>query len=223
MTSLRLARLLLAALAVSALYAAPIVVNGSLTGPITNGGIPPGWTLLSGSPDTMDQNNNVGVPGDVQFVAAPVGPSPDGGTWVGFGREGDGFIERFGQSLSGFTIGAQYTVSWYFGNFGYSGTTPAYSGDQGIEVLLDGVSVGSSGLLGPGRTWVAQSLIFTATSGTHQLQFQPVSGNKSYISIDGISLAGTETGVPEPATSALMAAGLAAAVFGRRFLSQRNS
>src|SRR5204862_2300352 len=62
----------LCGLVVSAgLQAAPVLTNGSLTGPITNGGVPPGWTLLAGSPDTMDQNNNVGVSGLGQFVAAP--------------------------------------------------------------------------------------------------------------------------------------------------------
>ena len=40
--------------------AVPILTNGSLTGPITNGGVPSGWTTLAGSPDTMDENNNVG-------------------------------------------------------------------------------------------------------------------------------------------------------------------
>jgi hypothetical protein len=116
--------MLLSGIASLIVQAAPIVANGSLTGPIANGGVPPSWTLLSGSPDTMDQNNNVGVPGSTQFVVAPSGPSPNGGTWVGIGREGNGFIERFGQSISGFTVGAQYIVSWYFGNFGYNGVFP---------------------------------------------------------------------------------------------------
>jgi len=99
--------LLVAGIAIGSSQAAPIVANGSLTGAITNGGVPPSWTLLSSSPDTMDQNNNVGVLGLTSFVAAPIGPSPDGGTWVGIGREGSGFVERFGQTISGFAVGSQ--------------------------------------------------------------------------------------------------------------------
>ena len=53
------------------------VVNGSLTGPIANGGVPPGWSVLANSPDTMDANNNVGVTGLLEFGAAP-SASPDG-------------------------------------------------------------------------------------------------------------------------------------------------
>ena len=62
------------------------VVNGSLTGPISNGGVPPSWTLLAGSPDTMDAGNNVGVVGLQGFGAVP-SATPNGGTWVGMGSD----------------------------------------------------------------------------------------------------------------------------------------
>lgn len=205
--------LLLASMAISGVQAAPVVTNGSLTGPVANFGVPTGWSIFSGSPDTMDETSNVGIPGALDFVALPIGPSPDGGTWVGLGREGTSFVERFGQSIGGFTVGAQYVLSWYFGNFGYNGVSPAYDQPNAIEVLLDGVSLGANPLLGPDRTWVAQTLQFTATAATHEISFQPVSGNKSYLSIDGIALADAVTGeVPEPNTSWLLGAGIALAL-----------
>ncbi len=93
------------------LQAGPILTNGSLTGPIANASLPSGWDIFIGSPDTMDQNNNVGVTDLLSFIVAPGSPSPDGGTWVGFGRDpGSGFIEQFGQTLSGFTPGVEYSL-----------------------------------------------------------------------------------------------------------------
>ena len=210
----RVFSIMIATLATSSvLHATPILVNGSLTGPIANGVVPPGWTTLSESPDTMDQNNNVGVVGKTEFVTAPAGPSPDGGTWVGFAHNGS-FVETFGQSISGFTVGAGYTVSWYLGNFGYSGVSPPYGEPNGVEVLLDGVSVGSSSLVSSGSGWTPQSLNFLATSAIQQLAFRPVSTAKSYISIDGLALANaTPNPVPEPSTLLLLASGLAG-IFG---------
>ena len=116
--------LVLAGSLLFAQYAAagPVLVNGSLTGPIANAGLPPGWTVVSPSPDTMDENNNVGCCGS--FQATP-SASPDGGTWIGFADDGGGFLEQFGQSVSGFDIGTSYDVSWYQANFGYSSYTNA--------------------------------------------------------------------------------------------------
>lgn len=165
----------------------------------------------------MDEGNNVGVIGALTFVTLPIGPSPDGGTWVGIGREGNGFVERFGQTVTGFTIGAEYILSWYFGNFGYNGVSPAYDGANAIEVLVDGTSVGSNALLPTARTWTAQSLTFTATAATQEISFRAASGNKSYISIDGITLADAGGGIPEPKAAFLAAGGLCVlALLGRR-------
>lgn len=201
--------------------AAPIIVNGSLTGQIDNNGVPPGWTLLTGSPDTMDEANNVGVPGSLAFGATPVGPSPDGGTWIGLGRDG-GFIETFGQTVAGFVAGQQYTLTWYAGNFGYTGVPQPYTATNAIELLIDGVGAGAGSLVPLGRTWVPQSLSFTATAGTHQLDFRLANGDRSYMSIDGIAFddSGTDP-VPEPASLMLFGTGLAGMVRAARRRRQK--
>lgn len=145
-------------------HSIPIVFNGSLSGPIANSGVPRGWRILSGSPDTNDANHNVGQ-SRTDFGADP-DPTPDGGTWIGLGRVDD-VIETFGQTRSGFDVGTSYTLIWFAGNFGF--TPPGYIESNAIEVLLDGVSIGSGPVLELGSGWFAQSVSFVATSDTHQI------------------------------------------------------
>jgi hypothetical protein len=193
------------------------IVNGSLTGPIANGylgpfpPVPPGWSIVVGSPDTMDENNSSGVPGLLAFAATP-SPSPDGGTWVGFSSFGSSIRETFGQTIGGFTIGTVYSVSWYQANFGY---IPGYTNPDVVEVLVDSVVVGNGSLapLAPG--WTSESVQFTATAVSHELSFRPggdVDG--SYLSADGISI----SAVPEPNTALLLSLGLVGLSARRRAL-----
>jgi PEP-CTERM motif len=185
----------------------PTLSNGSLTGLIANGGVPAGWTVIAGSPDTMDQTHNVGTTG-VPFFVAPSGPSPDGGTWVGYGRDinSGGFTEIFGQSVSGFQIGSSYLLSWYEGNFGAQ-TGPGYGQPNRIGVSLNGNFAGSGALIAPSSAWTSDGISFTAMSTTIQINFGLTESGPSYLSIDGISL----TQVPEPSSLALLGMGSFAA------------
>lgn len=183
-----------------------LVVNGSLTGPITNNGVPTGWSIFEGTPDIMDAANNVGMTGQLRFGATPT-VSTDGGTWVGLGAYGS-YMERFGQTLTGLQVGQQYTVSWEAGNFGYTYGSISYLGSNAISVLLDGTAIGAGDQLALGSSWANQSLTFTATAGSQQLSFMLVApAQKAYISIDGIAVHAT-TAVPEPGTWVLMGLGL---------------
>jgi len=196
--------------AVSAHAATNLVTNGSLTAAIANNGVPSGWSILLGSPDVMDGKNNVGVANTERFGAAPSGASPDGGTWVGLGvNTAQSYTERFGQTLTGLTVGQTYQVSWYEGNFGYSFGNTNYLGSNAIEVLLDGVSLAKGQTLALGSNWYSEAFSFVATSTSTQLAFQLAGMDKSYLSIDGIAVTTTATApVPEPGTYAFMGLGL---------------
>ena len=177
-----------------------MIVNGSLTGTVGNNSVPAGWTnnltgVPLGSPDTNDVNNNVG--GGTPFIVQPIGPSPDGGTWVGMANNLTGnnlFREEFGQDVGGLTAGTNYLLSWYEGNFG-AATGPTYDQPSAIDVLLDGTSIGTGALMSVGRSWLSASLMFMATSNTHNLSFSLTGSGPAYLSIDGISL----SEVPVPA------------------------
>lgn len=201
-----------------AVVVAVAVVNGSLNGQPTNGGVPNGWTTLRDSPDTNDVNNNTGLP-YYRFVTTP-SASPDGGSWVGIGvAPASNFYERFGQTVGGFTVGARYTVSWFASNFGFasfSGAANNLDDPAQIHLLVDGNSVGHGATLALQPGWTAQSLSFTAIAVTQQLTFGAISlGSSSYVGIDGIAV--TADAVPEPASTALLLAGLCSlAVWVRR-------
>ena len=160
----------------------------------------------------MDQNSNVGIPGSPNPFAAGPTVSSNGGTWVGIGSD-VGFIETFGQMVNGFTSGVQYTLSWEHANFGVA--VLGYVAANEIEVLLDGVSIGSGPVLGLDGVWHAESLNFTATAVSHRIDFQLGTSARAYHSIDGIAI--TEAGqVPEPLSLALVGLGLAGVALSRR-------
>lgn len=194
---------------------ANLLTNGSLTGPIANGGVPSGWVVVTPSPDTMDENNNVGVPlPGAPFAISPSGPSPDGGTWVGFARDG-GFIESFGQTVGGLVIGQSYQLSWYVGNFGTS-CCGVYDNPNRVEALLDGVSAGLGSTIALGSGWTYESISIVAAATTQLLSFHLGNTDRSYFSLDGIDLVAAQA-VPEPATLALLTLCLAGLSFTRKF------
>lgn len=218
MKSLRLATLSVLLLAAFTARAESLVVNGSLNGSIANMDVPTGWTVLAGTPDTVDPTSNVGVSGWLSFGVAPT-VSPDGGTWVGLGINGS-YIESFGQSLSGLTVGQTYTVSWQAANFGINNQANSYLGSNAIGVMLDGASIGQGSTLSLSSNWSTQSLTFVATSASQLLSFSLASTEKAYPGIDGISVTagGVAPAVPEPSTWALMAIGLVGMAAMRRRL-----
>ena len=216
MKSIRLATLSALLLAAFCAHAESLVVNGSLNGRIVNMDVPTGWTVLGGTPDTMDTTSNVGVSGWLSFGVAPTA-SPDGGTWVGLGIDG-GYIEQFGQSLKGLTIGQTYTVSWQAANFGVNNFSNSYLGNNAIGVLLDGASIGQGATLSLSSNWYSQSLTFVATSTSQMLSFRLANAEKAYLGIDGIAVTagGITPAVPEPSTWALMALGVVGIGLARR-------
>lgn len=203
-----IASLLAASCAITSTLTQAQLVNGSLTGDITNAGTPPGWTTTSESPDTIDAAHNVGVPTglpySVPFGAIP-NASPDGGTWVGMGSDID-FIESFSQTLNGLTLGGTYSVSWFAGNFGAAGPY-GYVQPNAINVLINGLSIGAGSTHSIGSDWYAESASFIAGATSQTLSFQLATSAKSYMSIDGIAVTAVSA-VPEPETYAMLLAGL---------------
>ncbi|MGG7566642.1 VPLPA-CTERM sorting domain-containing protein [Rhodovulum sp. DZ06] len=181
--------------------AAATLVNGSMTGTPSNAAVPSGWTILEETPDTSDVTGAAG--GLAPYVVTPLGPSPDGGTFVGIARGENGFSESFGQSIVDFVVGETYELSWYAGNFGASSGT-VYDGTNAVEVLLDGALVGTGADVTLGRAWTSQAITFTATAGTHLLAFALRDAVNSYIQIDGVAL--TVAGDPGPSDVPLPAA-----------------
>lgn len=207
--------LALAALACS-LPSQALVNNGSLTQTNASGfllpqnsDLPPGWSIASGTPDVLTPTANSGI-GGTPFPIAGVDFSPDGGTWVGLGRDDNAsFLEAMSQTLSGLVVGQTYRVSWFAANFGAAArgsNVPAYRADNAFQVQLDGQRAGAGGLLSQGPEWHAQSLQFTALASDIVLRFQLDRPERAYLSIDGIAV----TAVPEPAVWLMMAVGLVA-------------
>lgn len=193
-------------------YAAPVLVNGSLTGPLANANVPTGWSVVSPSPDTNDVNSAAGISGNAYGIAAS--NSSDGGTWVGIARTGDGFIERFEQTVAGFSVGTQYDVSWELAHFGYQS---GYNDDNAVELLIDGLAVGMGDVLSRGAVWFNQSLSFTATAASHTIGFRLASNvGSSYMQIDGIAVSASGTSVPAPAALGFLGLGLAGLGIARR-------
>jgi hypothetical protein len=198
----------------SAHGAQSLVANGSLTSAIDNDGAPTGWQVIEGSPDVMDANSNSGLANTQRFGAAP-DASPDGGTWVGIARNAS-YIERFGQTLSGLTIGQRYDVSWLDGNFGYSYGTVNYLGSNAVAVLMDDVVLGSGQTHALGSQWFKESLSFVATAATQTLSFKLAADTKAYMSVDGVAVTMSTTAVPEPGAMGLMGLGLAGVMLAVR-------
>lgn len=181
-------------------------VNGSMNGLPANGGVPAGWNSLIGSPDTVDVGNNAGSP----YYGFPVAASasPDGGSWVGMATDNlNAFTERFGQTLTGFTVGGSYTVTWFASNFGFGSGAFGYTAPARVEVLVNGSTVGFGSVLALQPGWVAESVTFTASATQQQIAFDTALGPRAYLGIDGIGVA-PAAAVPEPGSLALMLAGM---------------
>ncbi len=200
---------------------AATITNGSLTGPVGNSVVPPGWSIARQSPDTNDVNNNVG--GGIPFAATP-SVSPDGGTWVGIGGDpiavvdGATFNESIATTIFDLVPNTNYVLSWYAANFGAE-TGPGYTGAGAIQALIDGTPIGTGGLLNLGDGWDLQNVGFLATSATAVLSFQldPATLTRSYLSIDGVSIRTSVQPIPLPASVFLLLGGLATlGAVGRR-------
>ena len=191
---------------------AQVLLNGSLTGTVSDDLAPPDWFKWQKTPDTVDSAgpfNNTGVPWTL---------SPDGGTFVRGGGSTFDNSEAIAQDVSGFTIGGTYSVSFFQTNLGFEHPTSGdWIGEDGYwELLINGSSVGTSTTLSrqsvatDPTVWFFDSLTFVAPTTDVEIAFVSrsvhPSGLAAYMGIDGIQL--RQTAVPEPGVATFMFAAL---------------
>ncbi len=148
--------------------------------------------------------------GGVANNPANLGASPDGGNFMAF----DGAYQQseLTQSISGLTIGDNYTLNFFYGGSqqtGFNGNTT-----QKFTVGFGGDSYDTPGLVNTSHSftgWFSQSHTFTATSSTQVLSFL-ASGAPAvppFALLDGVTLFDTtSSSTPEPGAFAAAFAGL---------------
>ena len=169
---------------------------------------PPNITIWGPNSGTIWQSTNNANPG---FV----GNSANG--WAGIpspysfalGDDGAYAAAPVSQTISGLTVGKQYTLSfiWSASQFyGFNGpTTQDWQVTFGNDVVTTPVySLQSHGFSG----WMNYSNTFTATSATQTLSFlsQGQPGLPPFLMLTGVDLEQTTAAVPEPST--LVTAGI---------------
>ena len=168
---------------------AQTITNGSVTGsPAANSGInngnAPGWSRCNFSPDLC----SVSFPSYSGNSSVTTAPSPDGGTWLGMAS----LAECAETTITGLTVGANYTMYFYGANFG-TGTTIFYGGPA-MPVISVGSTSQTFSIPQAANTWNLYSMNFTADATTMVLEVVApnVSGSYSnagsfYASLDGFT------------------------------------
>jgi PEP-CTERM motif len=173
-----------------------LVVNGSFESVAVSGGSwlntssLQGWTVLAGPGTGFEVRNGA------------VGSAFDGSNFIELDTIGNTTI---GQSFSGLTTGGQYRLS-----FAYSPRIGESADTNGIEVLWNGVQLGSTltGTANGAHAWQVHTFTVTAIGSMDQLSFRSVGTNDSLGgSLDAVSLT---SAVPEPGSFAMLFAGLGA-------------
>jgi hapalindole biogenesis HpiC1 cyclase-like protein len=205
MKSLLLTAVLLAV--IPALYADPVVVNGSFesdnwnpqVGDLTGSDIT-GWTAFRSNSNTFYLNgvNNANAYGDTPYgnQYLVLGPTNVGGNYVE-------------QAVAGFTAGSTYNLSFALSSECYIGNPSSCSSDPHARVRVSfesGSSTASADFLAPSSvsnwwdTWGLFSYTFVANADTVAIRFLDLGGvNNGYdIGLDNVSVEAASAAVPEP-------------------------
>lgn len=152
--------------------------------------------------------------------------SPDGGDFVL--ADGDpNYSGAIWQTISGLTVGKEYTLSFYQAagqQQGFTGpTTERWQVTFGSDTKLSDQFTLPQGGVGD---WQKQTMTFTATAASQVLTFlaKGTPGGAPPISfLDGVSLQEVVPGVPEPATWAMLIAGFGFVGFAARRRTARTA
>ena len=193
---------------------------------VVNGGVD-GYNFLF-APGTADTTGATGVDGNVKLWGPGDGSanglpasSPDGGNYVA--ADGAYEIGAIQQQLAGLTVGASYTLSFYWAGAQQSGFTGPNT--EGWQVSLTGDATQDTAIANnttEGFTgWMLQTFTFIAQSATPTLSFLAVgtpNGEPPFSLLDGVSF--TQT-APEPSTNVLIGLGLLSIPLAAKLMKKR--
>ncbi len=171
--------------------AAGYTYSGSFSGYV------PGWTFTP----------NAGLAAEGSGFNVPTTPD---GTQAAFLQDNGATVS---QSVDGFDSSFLYTLNIWVGTRFNSGCC---TGDAGVSFFIDGVQIGTTGILTSFTPFTLYTIPFTvATSGPHTLALTNVSlAGDNTAFVDDVSIAATAS--PEPATFAVIGGALLALGLARR-------
>ncbi len=157
------------------------------------------WEPFVGSVDINDPGASNGC--------LSIQASPQGGNYVsGIGFYNSPLGESFGTTVTGLTIGEDYTVTFYQANPGWLPPTNLGRDADGYFTVIFGEQIIQTSVMPfqgyNNSTWEEVNLTFTATSNVQNLRFVASATNtgrgESYVAIDDIEITRSITTPPIP-------------------------
>ncbi len=156
----------------------------------------PGWVINTGASNFFPALNLN------QACGGPYGGGNEGCQFATIGGTEDGATSSLQQTISGFTVGNTYTLSWIQASEFVTADT--------LDVNIGGTDYLVTSPPYPGGTsfwygWNSESVTFVANASSETFHFQSASPTGYELGLDNFSV--DVAAVPEPATWALMLVG----------------